>query len=245
MTVKTNYVVAATTSAPYSTTATSTGNVGDVLICSAASYEFSSASPGSRTLAMATAGWTQLNLEEFQVYPTFPVYANRRTHLATWWKIATSTSDTVTVTLSGASEAFLGLWVGVNRIVGIPNPTVVDQGPATKRDNVDLGVNPASTWTHAPSAATPSQVSLLVRCSLFNGGSQPPTGYAFPAHSSGGGFTPYLQMAGGGTVSTYVYWRMGAPSLITFANTNSSDIVSSLTLDFDYPVLTHTGAMTT
>ena len=36
MTVKTNYVVAATTSAPYSTTATSptlpvTGNVGDVL----------------------------------------------------------------------------------------------------------------------------------------------------------------------------------------------------------------------
>lgn len=105
MTVQTNYVVATTPSAPYSTTATSTGNVGDVLICSAASYEFSSASPGSRTLAMATAGWTQLNLEELQVYPTFPVYANRRTHLAAWWKIATSTSDTVTVTLSGASEA--------------------------------------------------------------------------------------------------------------------------------------------
>ncbi len=238
MTVQTNYGQSVSLSSPYSTTTTSTGNVGDILICTAASFEFNAASAGTRTLAMVTAGWTQLNLEEFEIYPA----TNRRTHLATWWKVATSTSDTVNVTLSGATYTFLGLWVGISRIIGIPNPVVVDQGPATRRDNLDLGVNPALTWTHAPSTAGPFQISLVIRCALGGGGITAP-GYAFPIHTGGSSFVPYLQTGGGGTLSTYVYWRTGSPSLITFANHNGCDVVSSLTLDFDYPVLTHTGAM--
>lgn len=241
MTVQANHVQSVSLSSPYSTTTTSTGNVGDILVCTAASFEFNAASAGTRTLAMVTAGWTQLNLEEFEIYPT----TNRRTHLATWWKIATSTSDTVTVTLSGASYTFLGLWVGISRTIGVPNPVVVAQGPATRRDNLDLGVDPALTWTHAPSTAGPFQVSLVVRCAFGGGGGTPPSGYAFPVHVSGSSIVPYLQTGGGGNISTYIYWRTGSPSLLTFANHNGCDVVSSLTLDFDYPVLTHTGAMTT
>lgn len=239
MTVQANHGQNASLSSPYSTTTTSTGNVGDILVCTAASFEFNAGSAGSRTLAMVTAGWTQLNLEEFEIYPT----TQRRTHLATWWKIATSTSDTVTVTLSGATYTFLGLWVGISRTIGIPNPVVVGQGAATRRDNLDLGVNPALTWTHAPSTAGPSQISLLVRCAFGGGGGTPPSGYAFPVHVSGSSIVPYLQTGGGGTISTYIYWRTGSPSLLTFANNNGCSIVASLTLDFDYPVLTHTGGM--
>lgn len=241
MTVQANHGQNASLSSPYSTTTTSTGNVGDILVCTAASFEFNAGSAGSRTLAMVTAGWTQLNLEEFEIYPT----TQRRTHLATWWKIATSTSDTVTVTLSGATYTFLGLWVGISRTIGIPNPVVVGQGAATRRDNLDLGVNPALTWTHAPSTAGPSQISLLVRCAFGGGGGTPPSGYAFPVHVSGSSIVPYLQTGGGGTISTYIYWRTGSPSLLTFANNNGCSIVASLTLDFDHPVLTHTGGMTT
>lgn len=217
---------------PYTATYTSTGNVGDVLICAATSIEFDSATAGSRTLAMVTAGWTQLGLEEFQRFPPQP---NRRLHLATWWKVATTTSDTVNVTLSGATYTLLTLQMGVIRIAGIPFPAVVDQGPATRRDNVDLGVNPALTWTHAPSAADSTQISMIVWINDVGStpAATPPTGYAFPSAAG----VPFMSLHGG-DVSCAVYWRTGpSPSTVTFANFNGSAAVSSLTLDFAHPVL--------
>jgi len=70
-----------------------------------------------------------------------------------------------------------------------------------------------------------------------------PTGYALPAHV-GGSLVPYMQLHGGDT-SCFAFYRTGPTSTVTFANDNGCSIVTSLTLDFDAPVLTHTGAMTT
>ena len=239
MTVSINYGSVADAASPYDATASSSGAVGDILICAATSFEFTG-SPGSRTLAMVTAGWTQLALEDFELYPS----TGRRAHLATWYKVATTTSDTVNVTLSGATYTFLTLNVGVIRLTGLPT-TVVAQSAATRRDNVDNGVNPALTWTHTPSTASASQTSLLIRYSHNPdaGSFTAPTGYALPVHL-GGSLNPWMQLHGGDT-TCFAFYGTGPTSTLTFANHNGCSIVASLTLDFAYPVLTHTGAMTT
>ena len=239
MTVSINYGSVADAASPYDATASSSGAVGDILICAATSYEFDSATPGSRTLAMVTAGWTQLGIEEFSIYPTAP---NRRIHLALWYKVATTTTDTANVTLSGATYVFLSLNVGIIRLNGLPN-IVTAVSALTRRDNIDLGVNPALTWTHTPTPASAIQTSLLIRFSSNPITNTAPTGYALPAHV-GGSLVPYMQLHGGDT-SCFAFYRTGPTSTVTFANDNGCSIVSSLTLDFDYPVLTHTGAMTT
>jgi len=194
------------TTSAYSVSPSVTTTIGDIVIVAALAFEFSDPSPGSRTMAISS-GWNQIHLEEFQLFPSVGgSTANRRQIFGCWWRKATSTSESATITLSGSTGAFLTLSARAVTISGIAGP-YRRVGPTTRRENVDLGVG-ATPWTADLAALGTGEVMILVN--------QPGVGTASP-------LTP-LVAVGSATLHTI---EDSAPADVTYPNANSSYVVTA------------------
>lgn len=208
------------TATPFSTAPTISCAVGDFLICMATGYEYSSAVANSRTLA-ASSGWSPLAVEELQLYPTGSgTNPNRRQLLGLWWKRATATVESATVTMTGGNDSFLSLHSRIGIVSGLVGP-FVSQGGVTRRENVDLGVNPALTWTYSPLSAGGGRDVLLLTmgsCDLAN-----PTGW-----------TPVVvppsapQIHGGDVTLSISAVSNTSPGTVTRANRNGRGLITSI-----------------
>lgn len=201
---------------PFSTAPTISCAVGDFLILMATGFEYSSATANTRTLA--TSGWTQLAVEEIQRYPT--TAPNRRQLLGLWCKHATSTTESATVTMTGGNDAALSLTSRIIKVTGLVGPFVA-QGGVTRRENVDLGVNPALTWTYSPISAGGGRDALLLTmgsCDQAN-----PSGWSAVAVPPG---APQLH---GGDVSLSISSVSNtSPGTVTRANANGPGLITSI-----------------
>ena len=155
---------------PYTVSPTVATAAGDLVVCVGAAFEFTAASPGSRTLSMASAGWTEIFVEEMQIYPWSPPDVNRRLIVGAWHKTAAGSSETPTIELSGATGAYLRLSGRATAVSGVAD--YQRQGDVTR---VDSTSSPATFAADTPTTNI-GEVCLLVHLAGF-GGTSVPTGF--------------------------------------------------------------------
>lgn len=204
------------TTAPYSITMTAPAAPGDIMFATALAGEWSSAAPGGRTLSDPTEpGWTRLHLEEFQLYPTVPAEADRRMVFGAWWKIASGTTETATITLTGG--ALIGRLTGGSVAASGVNTTLHTQA-STRRENVDLGTGP-TPWSPTIPPIGDGQVGFLIYQVWGANNFPTPSGDGHVGWSDG----PVLSPTFGGQRMLYVE---GDNPPITWPNQNINAMVT-------------------
>lgn len=204
--------------APYSITMTTAPAApGDIMFATALAGEWRSAAPGGRTLSDPTEpGWTRLHLEEFQVYPTVPTEATRRMVFGAWWKIASGTTETATITLTGG--ALIGRLVGGIVAASGVNTTLHTQA-STRRENVDLGTGP-TPWSPTIPPIGARQVGFLVYQAFGT------TGYPTPSGDGHTGWTEGRRLITSGLTTQRILYVEGTAPPIVWPNQNINAMVS-------------------
>lgn len=206
---------------PYTATTTISCVVGDVIFAIGYAYEWNDASPGSRDMDMSSSGWTQVLEEEFQIFPTAAPL--RRNLWGVWRKVATSTSESATATLSGATGS-PNLYFYLRLLAMTPVDgrigTYRRAGATTRHENTALGTGPP--WVAPLPTVGAGEVGILLV--LGNDGN--------PASEPGAPFVTLIndQM---GTAQNFRNYRFSgtygtSPSSVTIADINSTSLAKGL-----------------